>query len=396
MSLSFALSKPLVDYGRAIREWGVSECRPYAREADERHRTPENWSKILDTAPVPLGRHDLPHAEPKPTFEESNWVRDVVFYESINYGDVWVQPALGGGIGHLVVSAMGTPEQVERWHDPVVSGGLTTAFALTEPQFGSDTSQVATTATRDGDAWVLNGTKIFCSAGGTAEYIVVFATTDKSLRGKGVSAFVVPKGTPGLVVAKFNENKLGIRCWITSELVFDNCVIPVENQLGWTADAAGGPKQSGHSGALAALAFNRPNMGAMAIGLAQASLDVTTKLLAERKVGFTPHRWSSIQGELAKMDHVLARGRRLLFQSQYLVGRGTPDGAAAAMAKGYPPQTCERLIRRCMQLLGPEGTSKDLLLEKWYRDVKIMDIFEGSGEVQRIVVGRTLMGRLVS
>jgi len=396
MSLSFALSKPLVDYGHAIREWGVAECRPYAREADERHGPPENWSKILDTAPVPLGRHDLPHPQPKPTFEESNWVRDVVFYENINYGDVWVLPALGGGIGHLVVDAMGTPEQVEKWYTPVVSGGLTTAFALTEPQFGSDTSQVATTATRVGDAWVLNGTKIFCSAGATAEYTVVFATTDKSLGGKGVSAFVVPKGTPGLVVAKFNENKLGIRCWITSELMFDNCVIPLQNQLGWTADTADVPRQSGRSGALAALAFNRPNMGAMAIGLAQASLDVTINLLAERKAGFKPQRWSSIEAELENLNYALARGRRLLFQSQYLVGRGTPDSTAAAMAKGYPPQTCERVIRRCMQLLGPEGTSKDLLLEKWYRDVKIMDIFEGSGQVQRIVVGRTLMGRLVS
>jgi acyl-CoA dehydrogenase len=395
MSLSFALSEPLVDYGRAVREWAVAECRPYAREADERHAPPENWPKILDTAPVPLGRRDIPDAQPRPTFKEGPWVSNVVFYENLNYGDVWVQPTLGGGIGHLVVESMGTPEQVAKWYQPVIAGGLTTAFALTEPQFGSDTSLVATTATRAGDTWVLNGTKIFCSAGATAAYTVVFATTDKSSGAKGISAFVVPKGTPGLIVAKFNENKLGIRSWVTSELVFDQCVIPVENKLGFTADEAAVPKRSGRSGALGALAFNRPNMAAMAIGLAQASLDVTVKLLAERKAGFTPQRWSNIEAELENLNYALQRGRRLIFQAQYLVGRGTPDGTASAMGKGYSPQTCERVIRRCMQLLGPEGASKDLLLEKWYRDVKIMDIFEGSGQVQRIVVGRALMGRLV-
>ena len=395
MSLSFALSKPLADYGRAVREWAVAECRPYARAADERHAPPEKWPKILDTAPVPLGRRDILEAEPRPAFEEGSWVSNAVFYENLNYGDVWVQPTLGGGIAHLVVESMGTPEQVEKWYKPVVSGGLTTAFALTEPQFGSDTSLVATTATREGDTWVLNGTKIFCSAGATAKYTVVFATTDKSLGARGIGAFVVPKDTPGLIVAKFNENKLGIRSWITSELVFDNCVIPVENKLGYTAEAAAAPKRSGRSGALGALAFNRPNMAAMAIGLAQASLDVTAGLLAEQKAGFTPQRWSNIEAELANLNFALDRGRRLILQAQYLVGRGTPDGAVSAMGKGYSPQTCERVIRRCMQLLGPEGASKDLLLEKWYRDVKIIDIFEGSGQIQRIVVGRTLMGRLV-
>jgi acyl-CoA dehydrogenase len=395
MSLSFALSKPLADYGRAVREWSVAECRPYAREADNRHAPPENWSQILDTSPVPLGRHDKPDAEPKPAFEEGSWVSNVVFYENINYGDIWVQSTLGGGIGHLVVDSMGTPEQVEKWYKPVVAGGLTTAFALTEPHFGSDTSQVSTTATRDGDTWVLKGTKIFCSAGATAEYTVVFATTDKSLGAKGINAFVVPKETPGFLVAKANEHKLGIRSWVTSELVFDNCAIPVENMLGWGADETAKPRRSGQGGALGALSYNRPNMAAMSIGLAQASLDLTAGLLAGQKAGFTPQRWSNIEAELKNMNYALERGRRLIFHAQFLIDQGKPDVTASAMGKSYPPRTTERVIRRCMQLLGPEGTSQDLLLEKWYRDVKIMDIFEGSGQVQRILVGRSLMGRLV-
>jgi acyl-CoA dehydrogenase len=242
---------------------------------------------------------------------------------------------------------------------------------------------------------VLNGTKIYCSGGATAEYVVVFATVDKSLGAKGINAFIVPKGAPGFVIAKANEEKLGIRSWPTSELLFDNCTIPVENQLGWSADGNTVPRRSGQGGALGALANNRPNMSAMCIGLGQASIDVTRGILAGQKAGFTPQRWQAVERDLEAMDFALERGRRMGYRAQFLVDFGKEDRAISAAGKGYAPETVERVIRRCMQLLGPEGTSQELLLEKWYRDVKIMDIFEGSGQVQRIVVGRTLMGRLV-
>jgi acyl-CoA dehydrogenase len=395
MSYSFQISKPLRDYAQTVREWSASETRPYARQADLEHKVPDNWASILDTCPVPIGRSDLPEPDPVPTFEEGYWVRNLVFYEALNYGDIWVQQTLGGGIAHLVVESMGTPEQMEKWYKPAVEKHIPTGFALTEPHFGSDTSQVATTATLDGDSWVLNGTKIYCSNGAKAEYVVVFATVDKSLGAKGINAFVVPKGTPGFVIAKENEDKLGIRSWTTSELLFDNCRIPVENQLGWTADGNAAPRRSGQGGALGALGNNRPNISAMATGLGQASIDITTGILKGQKAGFTPQRWSAIERDLEAMNYALERGRRMGFRAQFLVDQGKEDRAISAAGKGYTPETVERVIRRCMQLLGPEGTSRELLLEKWYRDVKIMDIFEGSGQVQRIVVGRTLMGRLV-
>jgi acyl-CoA dehydrogenase len=395
MSYSFTLSKPLVDYGQIVREWSAAQCRPYARQADTDHAPPSNWKEILDTAPVGLGRQDIVDAEPVPTFEEGHWVTDLVFHEAINYGDIWVAPVLGGGIGHLVVESMGTPEQIDRWYTPIIEKRQSTAFALTEPQFGSDTSMVATTATLDGDNWVLNGSKIYCSGAVHSEYVTVFATTDKSLGAKGISAFVVEKGTPGFIITKPNESKLGIRSWVTSALSFEDCVIPRENQLGWSADPSFKPRSSGQGGALGALANNRPNMAAMAIGLAQASLDISAGLLREQKAGYAPQRWSAVEVELDNMNAALDRGRRMNFKAQFLTDAGKADRAVSAAAKGYSPQTVDRVIRRCMQLLGPEGTSKELLLEKWYRDVKIMDIFEGSGQVQRIVVGRTLMGRTV-
>jgi acyl-CoA dehydrogenase len=170
--------------------------------------------------------------------------------------------------------------------------------------------------------------------------------------------------------------------------------VPIENRLGYSSDPSYQPRSSGQGGALAALANNRPNMSMFAIGLAQASIDVATGLLKEQKAGFAPHRWAGIENDLENMNQALERGRRVNYKAQFLVDVGKADRAMSAAGKGFAPQTCDRVIRRCMQLLGPEGTSKDLLLEKWYRDVKIMDIFEGSGQVQRIMVARTLMGRI--
>jgi acyl-CoA dehydrogenase len=400
VTLSYQLSQPLVEYGRTVSEWAKTECRPYAREADTRHQVPDNWPEILDTCPVSIGRYDKPEASAPPRFEEGRWVSGLVMTESLFYGDTWVSFVLGAGIGHLVVKLMGTAEQIERWYRPIVDRRGVTAFALTEPQFGSDTSMVATTAVRDGDTWVLNGTKIYCSLGGIADYTVVFATTDKSLGPSAIKAFVVPRGTPGLTIAKMNEDKLGIRSSLTSELFFDDCHIPVENLLGWAGDDgavatdAKGKVQtrSGRGGALGALAQNKPNISAMGIGLSQASIDVATDILAEQKTGFTPKRWSAIETELSNMSAALDRARRVNWKAQWLSDQRLNSKTEASMSKAYGPPTFERIIRRCMQLLGPEGTSTDLLLEKWYRDVKILDIFEGSGQVQRIIIGRTLMG----
>lgn len=396
MSYTFELSKPLAEYGRALREWSSTECRPYARQADEQHEPPSNYRDILDTSPVPLGRFDVAGAEPVPTFEEGSWVTKLVATESITYGDVWPQATFAGGIGHLVVDSMGTEKQRRRWYEPaLVPGGPVGAFALTEPHFGSDTSQVSTTAVRDDNSWVLSGAKIYCTGGATADYVTVFATVDKSLGAQGIAAFVVPRETPGFVVAKRNESKLGIRSWVTSALAFDDCRVPLENRLGWNAAGPdeGGARVSGQSGALGALSNNRPVVSATSIGLGQASIDVARRVLGERRAGFTVQRWSGIESDLERMEAALERGRRLNMLAQWEVDNGRSDRFLPAAAKAFSPPTAERIIRRCMQLIGPDGTSKNLLLEKWYRDSKIIDIFEGSGQVQRILVARKLAGR---
>jgi acyl-CoA dehydrogenase len=386
-----AVSKPLTDYCHSLQEWAATECRPYAREADRTHALPAKWREILDTAPVPLGRYDQPGADPFPEFSDGYWVSRLAFYEACAYGDIWVAQAIGNGIGHLVVQAMGTVEQVEKWYTPVLQFGWTTGFSLTEPHFGSDTSQVATTAVRDADHWVLNGTKIFTSYGATADYTVVFATIDKALGSRGIHAFVVERDTPGVEITRVNEHKMGIRAWVTSTLTFDDCRIPLENALGWRNGEFSSVK--GHAGALATLALNRPNIAGTAIGIAQAALDTTADLLLVQKPSFSASRWSRVHDELVAMNDALERARRVARRAQQLLDSGKADRIAPATAKAYAPQTCERVVLRCMQLLGPDGATEELLLEKWYRDLKIMDIFEGSGQIQRVIVSRELLAR---
>jgi acyl-CoA dehydrogenase len=389
------MSPPLATYVGAIRDWSLEHVRPLARQADDLHGPPPEWAAVLDKCPVPIRRHDRRDMPPIPTFDEGHWVRDLATTEAVCYGDIWAEDAIGSGIGHLTVKLMGTPEQVERWHHPIVHEGGRAAFALTEPHFGSDTTQVATTATRDGDSWVINGSKIYCSSGGDCRYVVVFATVDKTAGAAGIAAFVIPFGTPGYIVTKPNESKMGIRSWLTSELLFDNCTIPLDHRLGWDSNGPveqSGSTRSGQAGALGALSENRPNISAMGVGIAQASLDVAGQLLHERRHGFTPQRWAMIQADIDNMNAALERTRRVAWGAQFLLDHRMPNRTEASGAKAFGPPTFERVIRRSMMLLGPDGTSTDLLLEKWYRDIKILDIFEGSAQVQRIVISRSVFG----
>jgi len=394
MTLTFDVSKALADYGRVLREWSVDTIRPHARQADTDHMPPANWREVIASCPVPIGSPFVQDGAPPPRFDEGYWVTQMMIYENVSYGDIWANVRLTNGIGHLVVKGMGTEEQAERWYSNIINSTMITAFALTEPGFGSDTSRVATTATRDGDSWVINGNKMYCTSGSECEYAVVFATVDKSLGAKGISAFVVPASTPGFIVVKPNEDKLGITSWSTTELMFDNCTVPLENRLGYDAEGNHVGAVSGQAGALTALSANRPNVSMIAIGLAQASLDIAEGILRGRRDAFTPQRWAVVENDIVRMRLALDRGRRVCATATHLVDKGQMDRFWPAVGKGYAPHTCERVIRRCMQLLGPEGASKDLLIEKWYRDVKIMDIFEGSGQMQRLIVGRSLLGRV--
>jgi len=385
--ISLELSIELRDYGRELRDWSVAMIRPRARQADTDHRPPADWKALFATCPVPLSKnvgHDAVAGTAK--FDDGERLRSLVQFENFNYGDIWGQSRFGGGIGHLVVKLLGTPEQVQLWYAPVVTqDALVTGFALSESGAGSDTGRIATSAVLDGDAWVIDGEKIFCSHGATAQYVVVFAVTRD---GAGSGAFVVERGMAGFEVVKANEDKLGLRSWETSQLRFTHCRVPLQNRLGW--DETGVEVRGGRLGALAVLNGNRPNVGAMAVGVAQAALDVTREVLHERRRGFRPDRWTLVVNDLNAMEAALQRARRVCRRAQWLGQIDTDNRVQASMAKAIAPPTAERVVRRCLQLLGPDGASTELLIEKWHRDLKILDIFEGTGQIQRRIIAREL------
>jgi acyl-CoA dehydrogenase len=390
MSMSFKISDELCEHAEALKQWGAKDVRLLARAADELHAAPEGWRSVTDTRPAVA------------KFEDSPFVQMAVVYEALNYGDSWLLWAemaegIGGGFVKSVVDAQGTEAQKKHWAEVLTKPGVRTAIALTEPQFGSDTSMVTTTATRDGEEWVINGTKMYISGGGSADYLMLVATIDKDLGVRGIKSFVFPTDTPGFKVAKFNESKLGIRNSITSELVFENCRIPLDHLIGYTGEENKTPPASapgGQKGALGALSVTRPLMAAGGCGTAQAAIDLARDITDRDRAEYSEARWAILQSELDQMDAVVERSRRLVLSAQWALEKhGRPQRMESSAAKAYGPPNFEKIILRCMQMIGHEGTSHAHLLEKWYRDIKILDIFEGSGQIQRIIVSREIFGR---
>jgi acyl-CoA dehydrogenase len=373
-----------------VREWAVSVGRRFARECDQLHRLPEAMYAELPSSPIQanpyLGRLLNPliaESEMGTTEDDSN-VLGVVVTEALAYGDIMMVYLVGGsGIGSKVVSLLGTPEQVARWDRPDVKH---TAFALTEPGCGSDAVALTTSAVRQGDSWVINGQKIFSSFGALAEYVVVFATVDRSQGSRGIRAFVVPAGTPGYRVARANEAKLGLRGSTTSELVFDNVVLPLDHCLGTEADQP-------HSFATAMRTFNttRPTVAAQAIGIGQAAADLARSVITEHADQYTPARRERLEQLFDRSDAALDRARLLMYQAAWEADQGGDFQMIASEAKAYGCQVAERVCLRALQLMGSEGYSEQNLIEKWHRDIKITDIYEGTGNIHRLIVSRSLL-----
>jgi acyl-CoA dehydrogenase len=372
-----------------VREWAVTVGRPFAREGDRLHRPPDGLESIRASCPVqdnPLaGKLLNPHAPAGAmgVTEDMSNVLGVAVLEQFAYGDISLVYLMGGrGIGAKVVELLGTPEQVAHWVTP---GIRFTGFGLTEPGCGSDAASLATTAVREGDSWVLNGTKIYTTFGAMAAYVVVFATIDRTLGSRGIRCFVVEAGTPGFSVAKANEAKLGLRASITSELVLDNVVVPDEHCLG-DADT----RATAFRTALRTLNTTRPLVAAQAIGIAQAATDVSRDLTERDAALFTTARRERTAELFDRMAHALDRVRLLARRAAWRIDHGLPFDVESSIVKAYGCQVGERVCLRALQLMGSRGYSERHLVEKWHRDIKITDIYEGTGNIHRMVVARSL------
>ena len=277
----------------------------------------------------------------------------------------------------------GTPEQKERFLRPLAEGRQLGAFGLTEPGSGSDAAGMRTTAVRDGDAYILNGNKIFITNGGEAEIYVVFAVTDPEKKHHGVTAFIVEKDTPGFSIGK-KEQKLGIRSSPTTEIIFEDCRIPVENRLG--------EEGQGFKIAMMTLDGGRNGIAAQAVGIAQGALDAATAYAKERKQFGKPiGKLQAIQFKLADMATQIEAARLLTYQAAWLESEGLPYGKASAMAKLYAGDIAMQVTTEAVQVFGGYGYTREYPVERFMRDAKITQIYEGTNEIQRVVIANHLM-----
>ena len=289
------------------------------------------------------------------------------------------------GLGNSAIASVADDEQLERFKDTWA------AMAITEPGVGSDSAGITTTAELDGDHYVLNGEKIFVTSGERADSVVVWATLDKSLGRAAIKSFVVEKGTPGMVVERL-EHKLGIRASDTATITFTDCRVPKENLLGSPEVDV----KQGFAGAMATFDNTRPLVAAMAIGVARASLDLTRDLLAQAGVEVDHDRPGQVQhaaaARLLQMEADWEGARLLTLQAAWMADNRRPNSTEASMAKAKAGRVGSDITLGCVELASSLGYSETELLEKWSRDSKILDIFEGTQQIQQLIVARRLLG----
>ncbi len=281
------------------------------------------------------------------------------------------------------INRYGNIDQKDRYLRDLAAGKKLGAFALSEPEAGSDASNQKTVAIRDGDSYVLNGVKNWITNGSTADVVLVMASTDRSKGPKGISTFLVEKGIPGFDVAK-KENKLGIRSSDTVSLSFTDCRVPAANRIGEEGE--------GFKFAMSTLEGGRIGIGAQAVGIAQASLDASVKYAKERKAfGKVIAEHQAIQFKLADMATNIEASRMLLLEAAWLKDRGEPFGKAASMAKLFASKTSVQCALEAIQIHGGYGYVREYLVERYLRDAKVTEIYEGTSEIQRMVIARSLL-----
>jgi acyl-CoA dehydrogenase len=291
------------------------------------------------------------------------------------------------GLGQAAIRAVATPEQLARF------GGKWAAMAITEPEAGSDSAAIRTTAVLDGDAYVLNGEKIFVTSGDRAELIVVWATLDRAAGRGAIKSFVVERDNPGLRLDRL-EHKLGIRASDTANFVLENCRVPKENLLGSPEVTTA---REGFAGVMQTFDNTRPMVAGMAVGVARAALERTRELLeaagAEIDYARPLATQNSAVAEFIRLEADWEASRLLALKAAWMSDNHMPNTVAASIAKAKAGRVATDVTLRCVALCGTVGFGEDELLEKWARDAKILDIFEGTQQIQQLVIARQLLGK---
>ena len=378
--MDFQLSEEQEQLRRNVRQYAEREILPHVMEWDEAARFPLETVKELGRLglmgvifPVQYGGAGMGYVEYATAVEELSRVD----------GSVGIIVAAHTSLCSNHIFLAGNEQQKKHYIPKLASGEFIGAWALTEPGSGSDAASARMSAVRQGHCWVLNGTKTFCTNGHYADAVVVLAVTDRTARTHGLSAFVVEKGTPGFRSGK-KENKLGLRASDTSELIFEDCVVPAGNLLGHEGD--------GFIDAMRVLDGGRISIAALALGMAQGAYEAALKYSKQRRqFGHPISDFQAIQWKLADMAMEIEAARMLIWRACWMKDNNRKSTLESSYAKLYAAELAVRAANECVQIHGGYGFIKDYPAEKFYRDVKLCTIGEGTSEIQRLVIARQLL-----
>ncbi len=378
--MDFQFTEEQMQLRNSVRDFAEREIRPHVMEWDEAGHFPLETVKQLGQLgllgvifPAEYGGAGMGYIEYVLAIEELSRVD----------GSIGIIVAAHTSLCTNHIFIAGDEAQKRRYVPKLATGEFIGAWGLTEPGSGSDAGSARTTAVRRGDKWILNGTKTFCTNGHYADVVVIIAVTDRSAHTHGLSAFVVEQGTKGFKLGK-KENKLGLRASDTAELIFEDCEVPMENLLGKEGD--------GFVDAMRVLDGGRISIAALGLGMAQGAYESAVKYSKQRKqFGKFISEFQAIQWKLADMATEIDAARLLTLRSAWMKDQGTKSTLESSMAKLYASEVAVRAANESVQIHGGYGFIKDYPAEKFYRDVKLCTIGEGTSEIQRLVIARQIL-----
>jgi butyryl-CoA dehydrogenase len=378
--MDFSLTEEQKMLKDMVQDFATKELEPIASQIDEEARFPdESIKKLAELGLTGLGLPEQYGGSGGGTTELCLAIEEI----SRVCAATSVILLASSGLAGEPIYVHGNEEQRNRFVTPIATGKKLAAFALTEAGAGSDPASLETTATRHNDGYRLNGTKIFITNGAEAGIILVFTTIDKSLRHRGITAFVVEKDTPGLSVGK-HEDKLGIRASSTVELIFEDCLVPEDNRLGNEGE--------GFKIAISAIDASRTVVAAQALGIAQGAFDKSLTYARERQQFGQPiANFQAIQWMLADVATQIDAARLLTYRAAYLQDNRLPFVKEASMAKVFAAETAKLATNNAIQIHGGYGYIKEYPLERYLRDAKITEIYEGTSEMQRLTIARQII-----